>query len=205
MPDPAIATAADYADALFTSRRAKNVLVLIVLLLLVTQLGLFFAIHFNAIKLPSAESHTIDLLKYFIGATGFMGVTLSIVLSFVLLLIVNVMLVGRLIGVARLTSAYLWSLILIVMLFPWQAFLNDQTLSKPDFKIPGVLYTWDELSAPFPDGPPQSILKWARFVVFPFVGVIIALIIQAKSNRGIRQAFGETDDIEPAAGAATRA
>ena len=72
----------------------------------------------------------IDLLKYFIGATGFMGVTLSIVLSFVLLLIVNVMLVGRLIGVARLTSAYLWSLILIVMLFPWQAFLNDQMLSK---------------------------------------------------------------------------
>src|SRR5437667_226926 len=102
MPDPAIATAADYADALYTTRRAKNVLVLILLLLLITQLGLFFAVHFNAIKVAGPESHSTDLLKYFIGATGFLGITLSVVLSFVLLLIVNIMLVGRLIGVARL-------------------------------------------------------------------------------------------------------
>jgi hypothetical protein len=212
MPDPAIATAADYADALFTSRRAKNVLVLILLLLLITQLGIFFAVRFEAINISSATTrpaspHTIDLLQYLIGAIDFVGVTLSIVLCIVLLLIVTIMLVGRLIGVARLTSAFVWSLILIVLLFPWQAFLSNATFSDTSFKIPGVLYTWDELRAngKFPNSPPDSILKWARFVVFPFVGVIVCLIIQAKSNRGIRQAFGETDDIEPAAGAATRA
>jgi hypothetical protein len=206
MPDPAIATAADYADALYTSRRAKNVLVLILLLLLITQLALFFVVRFDVIHVsaigaaPTTQSSefALDRLHYATGFTVFLGVTLSIVLSFVLLLIVGIMLVGRLIGVARLISAYVWCLVLIVLLFPWQAFLNDQSFSKTDFKIPGVLYTWDELrqSAHFANEFPDGFLKWARFAGFPALGVVLTLLIQMKSNRGIAQAFGETDDDE---------
>ena len=202
--DPGIATAADYADALYTSRLAKNALVLILLLLLITQIGLFFLVRKDVINIATpgsttqAFSNPADKLHYIVAATCFLGVTLSIVLSFVLLLVVNIMLVGRLIGVARLTSAYVWCLILIVLLFPWQAFLNDAALADPKFKIPGVLYTWDELKATahFPsEVSPESLLKWARYVVFPGVAVILLLMIQIKSNRGIRQAFGETDDL----------
>ena len=72
--------------------------------------------------------------------------------------------------------------------------LNPQ-FDNPNFKIPGVLYTWDEISASFPSGPPDSILKWARFAAFPLVGVLLTLIIQVKSNRGVAQAFGESDDL----------
>jgi hypothetical protein len=132
-----------------------------------------------------------------IGAAAFLGVTLSIVLSIVLLLIVAIMLVGRLIGVARLTSSFIWCLILIVLLFPWQAFLANATFTNPDFKLPGVLYTYDELRqyAHFPNDPlPGAILKWARFVGFPLLTAVILLSIQIKSNRGIRQAFGEYDE-----------
>ena len=35
-------------------------------------------------------------------------------------------------------------------------------------------------------------------------GAILTLIVQAKSNHGIRQAFGEGDDIEPASAAGPR-
>src|SRR5688572_32827768 len=41
MADP-IATAADYADAIMTARRAKNTLFLLLLLILLAQLALFF-------------------------------------------------------------------------------------------------------------------------------------------------------------------
>src|SRR4051812_33737946 len=111
MPDPSIATAADYADAMLTARRAKNVLVLLVLLILLTQLGLFFTARYTNLLLPPPASlatpatqpsaRLADFLQWVVGASDFLGVLLTIVLSFVLLLIVNIMLVGRLIGVAR--------------------------------------------------------------------------------------------------------
>ena len=103
--------------------------------------------------------NTLTALSYLTAAIDFLGIVLIIVLSFVLLLLVKIMLVGRLIGVARVTSAYIWCILLGVMLFPWQAFLINPTVNAPaaslvvgqpttEFKIPGVLYTWTEVTHP---------------------------------------------------------
>jgi hypothetical protein len=211
MADPGIATAADYADAMATARRAKNGLVLLLLLFLLVQLALFFLIRFDVLKLDSTVATTMpanisvswpDVLEYVLGMTTFLGVTLTIVLGFVLLLIANIMLVGRLIGVGRVTGAYIWCLVLLVLLFPWQSFLNNAGLT-PDvatFKIPGVLYTWAELSqnVHFSNADLRiAILKWARFVAFPVLAILILLTIQVKSNRGMRLAMGEEELILP--------
>jgi len=221
MPDSAIATAADYADAMLVARRAKSVLVLILLLALLTQLGLFFAARYSDVLFKPAEgaatsqpvelaaspqaiattplqtsSRWFDVLHYLIGLSGFLGVALSIVLSLVLFLLVKIMLVGRLIGVARVTSAYVWSLVLIALLFPWQAFLQNHDFTSREFMLPGVLYTWDELLrfARFgTDDLPAAVLKWAKFVGFPVLAVLMLMVIQIKSNRGLRQALGEDD------------
>src|SRR4051812_24873598 len=209
MTDPAIATAADYADAMYTARRSKNLLVLLIFVMLLIQLGLFFAARYTTYIVPSAATtqpapRWVDGLQYLVGASAFLGVILTIVLSFVLLLIVNIMLVGRLIGVAKCTSSYIWCLVLIVLLFPWQAFLSNQTFNDPNFKIPGVLYTWDELRvlAKFgmtqPINMSESVLRWSRFVAFPVIAIMIVLSIQIKSNRGLRQAFGEVEPEAPA-------
>lgn len=238
--DPAIATAADYADALITARRSKNVIILILLLLVLIQLTLFILVRAGYLDLPGATgpsaaavdpllqqavlsdaatqpaatapvnealnnvvgtratSTALDWAKYLIGASVFLGVTLSIVLALVLLLIVMIMLVGRLIGVSRLTSAFIWSLILLVFLFPWQAFLANATFTSPEFKIPGVLYNWEEFqrNANFSTANTlEAILKWARFVAFPVIAIIMLLLVQIKSNRGLKQALGEADVI----------
>lgn len=221
MPDPAIATAADYADAMLVARRAKSLVVLILVLCLLGQIGLFFAAKYTTWDLaagratvelpipttiptttaPAAEAATkkfeaVDLVHWMVGLTGFVGLTMSIVLSFVLLLLVKIMLVGRLIGVARVTGAYIWSLVLVVLLFPWQAFLSGHDFTGREFMLPGVLYTWDELVrfARFPNAPlGEAVLKWTKFVAFPVVTVILLLVVQVKSNRGLRQALGEDD------------
>jgi hypothetical protein len=152
------------------------------------------------------------ILSYAIPAMDFLGILFVIVLSVVLLLLVTIMLVGRLIGVSHVTSAFVWSVLLIVFLFPWQAFLirtehyqtygvsgyesARYTPAQPAFKVPGVLYTYPELaedydfqSRPFL----EALLKWGRYVGFPVLALLILMMVQAKSSRGLRFALGEAD------------
>jgi len=256
-----IAVAADYADAMMTARRAKNWLFILLLLVLLTQIALFFLLKFNVIRLsdemaveitptsapaavtqpsdaatqPTAELSTSgtaagsapearkggrveDILRYVIPVTDFLGIALVVILAVVLLLIVTIMLVGRLIGVSHVTSAFIWCVVLTVLLFPWQSFLIGERSGaraaaggygtsafatdtgfqpQPTFKIPGVLYTWEELRYDvrhFPDNVgAQAVLKWARYAAFPIAALLLLLMVQAKSSRGLKFALGESE------------
>jgi hypothetical protein len=156
-----------------------------------------------------------DALRYIIPVTDFLGVTLAVVLGIVLLLIVMIMLVGRLIGVSHVTSAFIWCVLLTAMMFPWQAFLlgtyrparlpdnaspgaidRYRFESDPPFKIPGALYTWEELRRDYNfdhDNVWQDVLKWARFAGFPILALLLLLMVQAKSSRGLKFALGESE------------
>jgi hypothetical protein len=138
------------------------------------------------------------VLRYLTALIDFLGIVFIIVMAAVLLLITKIMLVGRLIGVAQVTSAFVWCVLLIVLLFPWQAFLQNTDFTG-DFKVPGVLYTWPELvhrdmGAKFSsDKLDFAILRWARFVGWPTFTMILLFVVQAKSSRGLRAALGETE------------
>jgi magnesium-transporting ATPase (P-type) len=199
MVDPALSSIADYADALITTRRARNGLFLILLLMLLFQLGLFFAARY---KIPvDGSSARLDFLKYAVGLTDFLAVAAPIVLALVLLLMAQVMLVGRLLGVSRVIWAFVACIVLITLLFPWQAFLMNQTFTSTEFKIPGVLYTWSELvqrARVHPQGPMRALLYWARFVGWPAVALVLVVMIHHQSGRGLRAAFGKTPSAAPA-------
>jgi hypothetical protein len=210
MSDPLIATQADYADSLLTARLAKNWCFLILLILLLGQMGLFFVVRYGKVDLVTGPgiNRTQDILHYAIGLCGYLGLVTTIVYAVLLLLILNIMVVGRLLGTGKLTAAFVWCVLLGVILFPWQAFLNNAGLQAGDFKIPGVLYVWAELveHARFKvrEGDKilwaEAILKWARFVGFPLVAILIDVMIQAKSVKGLRRALGE--DLPPVTPAA---
>jgi hypothetical protein len=139
-----------------------------------------------------------QVLRYVTALIDFLGILLIVVLAMVILLIAKIMLVGRLIGVAQVTSAFIWCVFLVVLLFPWQAFLQNTDFTG-DFKVPGVLYTWGELTHPTLGAKFQGAsvyetgLRWARFVGFPVVAIILLLVVQAKSSRGLRAALGESE------------
>ena len=150
-----------------------------------------------AVIVPAAPTptptRTALALNYFTSAMTFFGMVLPILLAFDLLLILNIMLVGRLLGLARTTSAFLWCLLLILLMFPIQAFFGGST-DPTDFRLPGLLYTWDELVrfAKFPtDDLHVAILKWTRFLGAPLLAIVLLAAVQIKSNRGLRQALGE--------------
>jgi hypothetical protein len=198
MTDRSLATSADYADALLVARRAKKLLFLLILLMLLVQIAFFFVARYTELVVVSSTSAATtrpasrQMIHYVSAFALFLGTVLPILLSLVLLLIVNIMLVGRLIGVARVTSAFLWCLLLALLMFPWQIYFGA-TSSPADFRIPGVLYTWSDLiaNAKFTGDPYVNVVKWARFFVMPLVATMILLVIQIKSNRGLRQALGE--------------
>jgi hypothetical protein len=193
MVDPALASVADYADAMITARKARSGLILITVLMLLFQLGLFFAARYKI--MIDCESARLDFLKYAVGLTDFLGVVIPIVLALVLMLMVQIMLVGRLLGVSRLVCAFIACIALMALLFPWQAFLMNQTFTSTEFKIPGVLYTWSELvqrARIHPQGAMRELLYWGRFVGWPVVALVLTLMIQFQSARGLRAAFGKT-------------
>ncbi len=140
-----------------------------------------------------------DVLRYVTAIIDFLGMVFILVLAVVLLLIIKIMLVGRLIGVAQVTSAFIWCTFLALLLFPWQGFLQNSDFTG-EFKIPGVLYTWAELITPKTgakfastgfDAP--TVQHWARFVAWPVISLILLLVVQAKSSRGLRAALGESE------------
>mgnify|MGYP000551372086 CR=1 FL=1 len=202
MADNSLATAADYAEALLTARRARCWLAAIVAAMLLAQMAVFFAARFTAAVVPDAaatqpsRSQAIGrlLLEYVVSTSAFLGMASVLVLAAVLLLIVNIMLVGRLIGLSDTIKALLWCVVLAVLVFPWQALLNSPDYQGTDFRIPGVLYTWAELTAharaPWP-GVEQKILKWTRFAAFPAASGLVLLLLYLRSGRGLQLALGE--------------
>jgi hypothetical protein len=227
-----IAVAADYADAMMTARKAKNVLFLLLLLVLLIQLAMFFLLKFNVIHLgdevaveatsstasapatapstqaadaatqpvesPSATAvpearrsgRVQDILRYVIPVTDFAGITLGVVMAVVLLLIVTIMLVGRLIGVSHVTSAFIWCVILTVLLFPWQAFLIGGPWNHPASGGKELGYDIRH----FADyDTMRGALKWVRYAGFPIVALLLLLSVQAKSSRGLKFALGESE------------
>lgn len=245
MSDSTIATAADYADAMITARKARNWLFWVLFIVLLGQLAIFFVARYSPdlltkssdssapaaaqvdvpavagdgevpatqsieITLPapapvvdvpvaSGQSSALaDWLHYFANGTALVGILSVAILAIVLLLIIQIMLIGRLIGVSQVTSAFIWTIVLGVLLFPWQAYLNFPGLGDTSFRLPGVLFTWSEVISQARFSADQldvAVLKWARFVGFPVVALIILIIVQVKSRRGLKLALGETEPI----------
>jgi hypothetical protein len=195
-----IETAADYADALLIARKAKGYLCFALLAVVLAQMTIFLIGRYGQLLSGAADTPTrgVLLLHYLVGACGFVALVGVAVLLAVLLLILAIMLIGRLVGVSQVTGAFIWCLVLAALLFPWQAFLADGGLATAEFRIPGILYTWGELLRDARFGLDQPVpwtvllLKWARFVGFPLVAVILTLLVHIKSRRGLRQALGES-------------
>jgi len=119
------------------------------------------------------------------------GVIGPILLAADLTLILNILLLGRLIGVSRIVSAFFWCVLLWAMCFPWQSFLANYT-----FPVPGVLFTWAELQARarWTHGNvsgAEEFLRWSRFVVYPIGAIMVLTMVQLKSTRGLKMAQGE--------------
>ena len=232
-----LAAAADYADALIVARRLKTTLCTLLWFVLGTELSLFVLLRYvasvrslivpTAAANPAAVANSRAVLQYAVGLLDFGGLILPLVLVAMVTVVLLVQVAARTVGAGRTTSALGWAVLLAVLLFPWQAVLNnpainaDKTQDAIGMKVPGVVYTWAEVSHPdqgaaFADvhgvrpgtgtGPATSepsavvvaVLHWVRYAVFPALAMVIVGLVHAKTEQGLRLSFGTATD--PAGG-----
>jgi hypothetical protein len=110
--------------------------------------------------------------------------------SIVLFITLLVVLVAQAPGVAQITSSLIWSILLVFMFLPWQYFARD-------FPIPGIIYSYSELLrliGPHVTGEAvprfQIILIYARFILWPLLGLFTLLITAERFRAGIMIAIG---------------
>jgi len=133
-------------------------------------------------KLTKAEKWRIAL-RWSLPAAKFIAMVTALLLTLTILFAVGLSLVGRLGGMAGLMSAFFWSLILFVMVVPWQQVLAKRTLACGALFNLGELLTrraeWGGPEAPWP----ETVLYYGRFVAYPGVGLLIWLIVHVKFVR----------------------
>ena len=103
------------------------------------------------------------------------------------LLAVNVALSGRLGGVRGTVSAFFWMVVLLALLFPWDRWLGDL---RGQVQIPGVYFTFDEvtdLADEFPNLT-AAVVHYVRFLGYPLLAFIIALVGDRRYAKGYRLA-----------------
>jgi len=112
------------------------------------------------------------------------GGTLYVLL---MLMGLKIVLMGRVPESNGWTSAMLWSLLLLVLLIPWQMILVGEA---GHFGIPGIPFLEKELSDAFvpfvteeKDSGSPGILLYARFLGYPAVGLLILLLTLIKSRQ----------------------
>jgi len=99
---------------------------------------------------------------------------------------VKLSVLGRLGGIAGFMSAFLWSLILLGMLTPWQHILKDLQIfgslydgGLADIKSVKNLIVSGDLA--------DKIMYYARFVAYPLITLLVWTMVQWKFARGLRE------------------
>ncbi len=132
------------------------------------------------------------LLEFGLPGAQFAAMVLCLLLVLMVMFAVKLSLVERIGGVAGFMSAFNWSLILLMMLIPWQ-----QILSSNLFR--GALFSFTELtSADSALGETPSRLDqvffYARFIAYPCVALFACLLVQIKFAKGFSAADFKLDE-----------
>lgn len=198
----------DYELGLRKLRRLRSLAGLLLLLALLTQLVLFFLARYDVIEVSEASaggafyrvselSPAESTLHYVLGGTASLSVLLAVVLVITVIAEGLLIVVSRRLGVAATISALLWSLVLLVLVFPSQLFFGEAALSRSVFALPGAVFTFGELRTYGLDaddwGSAGTYFDFLRFAVAPLAAIIVLMLALIKSGRGFKLALGEID------------
>ncbi len=203
----------DYSGAMRTIRAARRLFLLLLVLSLLTHGAVYGLARWTQLlsateavqqevqaPAPAEAPGTIELeepaeqfarlyylTKMLLPLSEFVGQVSCGILLFCYLLAANVALSGRLGGVRGSLSAFFWMLVLLALLFPWHRWLGE---APGRVQIPGVYMTFEEatnLPTDFTDWPAQ-IIHYVRFLGYPLLVLLIALVGDRRYAKGYRLA-----------------
>ncbi len=126
-----------------------------------------------------------------VAATQVGGLLSAASQTLIVFLTLLVILVAQAPGVAHVTRALIWAVILLFMVMPWQFFARD-------FPIPGVMYGYQELLSKI--GPQvvvgeqvsgfERLVVLGRFVIYPMAALFFLLMMSERFRAGLMLAIG---------------
>ena len=205
----------EFQQALATVRSAKNVFWWLILLALLVQLTAFVLVQFGGVirgstAMPEvaapatvpAEKATTQLapitdesaetwrlaLGWLLPAGKFVALASVLLLVLTLMFAVKLALQAQTGGVAGLIGAFFWSLLLLVVLIPWQQALPASTVLAGATHNLGDLVTASKQADDA--GVMTVLLFYGRFLAYPVLALLLLWIVAAKWGRGYRAARG---------------
>ncbi len=134
-----------------------------------------------------------SLLAWALPISRFLIFSAGMLLVLTLLLGVKLSLVGQTGGIAGYMSAFFWSLLLLVLLVPWQQVLTSEITRGVAFNL-AELTTQTRKSTAAGAGAFAKIFYYVRFIAYPLVVLALMLIVRRKFSCGYKRMLG----VEPA-------
>ncbi len=206
----------EYSEAMRSVRAAKNVFWWLIVLAVLVQIAVFVLVAFGGVLDALPEARTAGSQPAYgktatspsleaqdnacrwrttftlaLSVTEFLAMVMGILLALALLLAINVVLMGRLGGVSLMISAFFWTLALLLLaLIPWGHIFKQSLL-------PGALFRYEDLCCATcyvrrPWGAvnvtwTERLFYYGRFLAYPVLAVLIALLVDVKFRRGCRK------------------
>lgn len=190
-------TGSDYLRAFHTTRRVKNLLMLLVLLCLLGQIAAYVAVGFMGMLDPvyaiegAGEDPTarrVDfILMQAMPLTKTIGLVSAGALMLALMFAAKISLVDRLGGAAGLVGAFFWSLLLLAMVTPWQDLVNSVWAWGALTDSLSLIAAVSDVRAGWTINGPGTIsrgLHYGRMLGYPGAAVLVLIIIQWRFARG---------------------
>ena len=121
-----------------------------------------------------------DTLAWVLPATKILALVLAILLALAMLFCVKISLLGHLGGVSGFVSGFFWSLILVALVTPWQQVLNSAYVTGALFNLTEMLNQVNQAKPAVSD----KTSYYACFLGYPFVALLVWLIVQLKFAAG---------------------
>ncbi len=204
----------EFTSGMKTLRRAKNFFSLLIILSLLVQIAGFIIIYFcgskiNATEIIYSQQSTLCGQECALSAilfwafmvskllAMFSGCILVLILTFTSLFVI----VGGGTGTKNFISTFLWSLLILVLVSPWQNILQGCLLN-------GALYSIAELQAAIVQLQPiageeiklsfiQGVEFFSRFIGYPAVTIIVVILMLIKYSQGFKQLAGVAKEKSP--------
>ncbi len=132
----------------------------------------------SRVRLPLVEKLTWDQLKRAIEVVNGVLILMAGLFCLAMFFSLTVSLIGRLGGINHIARAFFLSLMMFVLVVPWQEIIGSSVI--------GVAYTPAELAKWVSDkgaGLTHTILYYLRFSAYWFLVILLAFLSQARSAR----------------------
>jgi len=129
------------------------------------------------------------MLRWVFPATRFLAFVMGVLAVLTLMFAVKLSLLGRLGGIPGFMSAFLWSLILLATVTPWQQLLNGALACGALYNLKELVTSAERVKASW-GAADADLLDWifyyARFIAYPVIALLIWLVVMTKFARGYK-------------------